>query len=221
MRRTCSPCCARAASGRAAAPPSAAINCRRPMVTGIWTLPTRAALGSISQCQSLCRSNARFGDWICGDHPGANNDCGKFVNPRSGSSWQAAVTGRACPSARGSVPALFYDPRTLPQRNPCVWPSLARSPIGRPRDNEILHAGEVLKDVLAVISPDVDAVDKGSGSGLVVSYRNGSWLVCGCVDCARDNLELRVHRLGARKRHAKCQLNSLTGCPDANGEVLE
>src|SRR5262249_33287895 len=144
-----------------------------------------------------------------------------IVSEQRALSWQTAVTGRACPSARGSAPALFYDPRALPQRNPCVRPSLARSPIGRPRDNEILHAGEVLKDVLAVISPDVDAVDKGSGSGLVVSYRNGSWLVCGCVDCARDNLELRVHRRGGWEHHPKCQLNSLPGCPDANGEVLE
>jgi hypothetical protein len=78
------------------------------------------------------------------------------------------------------VTGLFYDPRALAQRNSCVWPTLTRSPIGRPRDNEVLHASEVLKDVLRVISQDVDPVDKvSSGSGLVVNYRNGSWLVCG------------------------------------------
>jgi hypothetical protein len=80
---------------------------------------------------------------------------------------------------------------------------------------------EVLKDVLAIISPDVDPVDKvGSGSTFVVSHREGSWLVCGCVDCARDNLELRVQRRGGRQRHAKCPLNGFPDRPDANGEVL-
>src|SRR5262245_63106011 len=93
---------------------------------------------------------------------------------------------------RLSPPTVFYHPRALAQRDPCVWPPLTRSPIGRSRNNEVLKAGEVLKNVLAVISPDVDPVDKmGSGSGLVVSHRNGSWLVCGCVDCACDNLEDR------------------------------
>jgi hypothetical protein len=79
---------------------------------------------------------------------------------------------------RLSPPTVFYDPRALSQRNPCVWPTLARSPIGRPRNNEILKTGEVLKNVLAIVSPYVDPVDKvGSGRGLVASQRNGSWPV--------------------------------------------
>jgi hypothetical protein len=99
---------------------------------------------------------------------------------------------------RLSLPTVFYDPRALPQSNRCVWPALARSPIGRPRNNEGLKAGEELNDVLAVISPDVDPVDKvSSGSGLVVSQRNGSWLICGCVDCARDNLSNSAFNVGA------------------------
>src|SRR5215467_3294268 len=36
---------------------------------------------------------------------------------------------------RLSPPIVFNDPRALAQRNPCVWPTLARSPIGRPRNN--------------------------------------------------------------------------------------
>jgi hypothetical protein len=68
-------------------------------------------------------------------------------------------------SPRSAAPTVFYDPRALAQGNPCVWPTLARSPIGRPRNNEVLYAGEVLKDVRAVISQDVDPIDKvGSGS---------------------------------------------------------
>jgi hypothetical protein len=79
---------------------------------------------------------------------------------------------------RLSPPTVFYHPRALAQRNRCVWPTLARSAIRRPRDNEVLQAGEVLNDVLAVLTPDVDAVNKvGSGSGLVISQRNRSWLV--------------------------------------------
>ena len=85
-----------------------------------------------------------------------------------------------------SAPTVFYDPRALAQRNSCVWPTLTRSPIGRPRDNEVLQSGEMLKDVFRVIRQDVDPVDKvSSGSELVVNYRNESWLVCGCVDCAQ------------------------------------
>jgi hypothetical protein len=61
----------------------------------------------------------------------------------------------------------------------------------------------------------------GSGSGLVVNQRNGSWLVCGGVDGGRDHLELRVQRRGGRKRHAKCPLNGVPDCPDPHGEVLE
>jgi hypothetical protein len=53
---------------------------------------------------------------------------------------------------RLSPPTVFYDPRALAQRNPCVWPTLARSPIGRPRNNEILKTGEILKNVLGVVS---------------------------------------------------------------------
>src|ERR1700730_9948368 len=118
--------------------------------------------------------------------------------------------------------AVFYDPRALAQRNPAVWPPVTRSRIGRPRDNEVLEAGEVLKDILPVISPYIDPVHKvGSGIGLVVSQRNGSWPVCGCVDCARDNLELRIQRRRGRERHAKCPLNGLPDRPNANGEVLE
>jgi hypothetical protein len=83
---------------------------------------------------------------------------------------------------RLSPSIVFYDPRALAQRNCCVWPALARSPIRRPRNNEVLQAGEVLNDVLAVVSPDVDAVNKvGSGSALVISHRNGSWLVRGSL----------------------------------------
>jgi hypothetical protein len=55
----------------------------------------------------------------------------------------------------------------MAQGDPCIWPPLTRSPIGRPRNNEVLQSGKMLKDVLAVISQDVDPVDKvGSGSGL-------------------------------------------------------
>src|SRR5215218_9276868 len=105
--------------------------------------------------------------------------------------WNARDT-RTRVSPRYSAPTVFYDARALAQRDPCLWPPVTRSPIGRPRNNEVLKAGEVLKDVLAVISPDVDAVDKvGSGRALVISDRSGSWSVCGCVDCARDDLELR------------------------------
>src|SRR5262245_15022349 len=44
--RTRSPCCARAASGHAAAPPSAASNARRPMVTVIRPLPREVREGN-------------------------------------------------------------------------------------------------------------------------------------------------------------------------------
>jgi hypothetical protein len=76
--------------------------------------------------------------------------------------------------ANWQSPTVFYDPRALAQRNPCVWPTLARSPIGRPRDNEVLKAGEMLKDALAVTSPDVDPVDK-VGSGNCSESRRRFW----------------------------------------------
>jgi hypothetical protein len=123
---------------------------------------------------------------------------------------------------RLSPSIVFYDPRALAQRNCCVWPALARSPIRRPRNNEVLQAGEVLNDVLAVLTPDVDAINKvGSGSGLVINHWIGSWLIGGCVDRAGDDLELRVQRPRGRERHAKCPLYRLPDRPDANGEVLE
>ena len=39
-----------------------------------------------------------------------------------------------------SAAAILHDPGALTQGDPCVWPTLARSPIGRPRDNEVLQA---------------------------------------------------------------------------------
>src|SRR5262245_33042080 len=45
-------CCARAASGQAAAPPNAAINSRRPIVAGMVTLRAEGCLRSIAQCGS-------------------------------------------------------------------------------------------------------------------------------------------------------------------------
>src|SRR5215468_10081675 len=133
-----------------------------------------------------------------------------------------AIRLRAISGQLAIVSADCILPRALAQRNPGVWPPVTRSPIGRPRDNEILQAGEVLNDVLAVISPYIDPVDKvGSGIGLVVSQLNGSWPVCGCVDCARDNLELRIQRRRGQARHAKCPLNGLPDGSNANGEVLE
>ena len=137
--------------------------------------------------------------------------------------WARYTDGNITHTHReSSAAAILHDPGALTQGDPCVWPTLARSPIRRSRNNEVLQAGEMLNDVLAVLSPDVDAVNKvGSGSGLVISHRNGSWLVCGCVDGARDDLELRVQGRRGRERHAKRPLNRLPDGPDANGEVLK
>src|SRR5262249_16351627 len=54
------PCCARAASGQAAAPPNAAINSRRPIVAGIRSIAqcgsARAAGESATRCRDLRQS---------------------------------------------------------------------------------------------------------------------------------------------------------------------
>jgi hypothetical protein len=105
------------------------------------------------------------------------------------------------PSPRWFAPTILHDPPALAQRNPRVWPPLTRNPIGRPRHNEVLNTSEVLKDVLAVVGPYVDPVNKvGPGSGLVVSYRSGSWPVCCCVNCPRDAFELLIQRRGRWQR---------------------
>ena len=67
-------CCARAASGHAAAPPSAAINSRRPMMTGMVTLrggfaqeayhaeSMRSCAGSPRQAANICVGTTRSAD---------------------------------------------------------------------------------------------------------------------------------------------------------------
>jgi hypothetical protein len=46
----------------------------------------------------------------------------------------------------GSMAAILHDPGALTQGDHCFWPTLARSPIRRPRNYEVLQAGEVFKD---------------------------------------------------------------------------
>ena len=67
---TGSRCCARAASGHAAAPPSAAITSRRPIVTGMWMGRTRqqsrfTALDIYSRnvCREFCGSAQQGACW--------------------------------------------------------------------------------------------------------------------------------------------------------------
>jgi hypothetical protein len=43
----------------------------------------------------------------------------------------------------GSTAAVLHDPGALTQGDHCFWPTLARSPKRRSRNNEILQAGEV------------------------------------------------------------------------------
>src|SRR4029450_12120226 len=98
-----------------------------------------------------------------------------------------------------STAAVLHHPGALTQGDHCFWPTLARLPIRRPPNKEVLQAGEVLKDVLAVVSPYVDPVDKAcSGSTLVVSQRRGSWSVCGCVDALVMISNFRIQCRGGR-----------------------
>ena len=79
------------------------------------------------------------------------------------------VLSRPRGSRLGPAPIIFDDPPTLAQRNPFIGPSLTRSQIGRPRDNEVLHACEVLKDVLAITSPGADPINKVAARGGLLS----------------------------------------------------
>src|SRR5262249_49505121 len=54
----------------------------------------------------------------------------------------------------------FDHPRALSQGDDRAWPALAGGPIGRHRYLEILDAGQVLDDALAVNGPHVDAVQE-------------------------------------------------------------
>ena len=59
-----------------------------------------------------------------------------------------------------TLPTLINDPRFLPQLDLRLRPSAARGPIGRDGSLEVVHAGEVLHDVVALVIPDIDAERK-------------------------------------------------------------
>jgi hypothetical protein len=66
--------------------------------------------------------------------------------------------------------AIFDDAGALPQGDGRVWPALAGGPIGRHRYLEILDAGKVLDDILAISRPHVDAVQEVSSGAHGVSF---------------------------------------------------
>src|SRR5262245_9164888 len=65
----------------------------------------------------------------------------------------------------------FDHPRALSQGDDRAWPALAGGPIGRHRYLEILDAGQVLDDALAINGPHVDAVQE-------VNSRAHCWRRC-------------------------------------------
>ena len=67
MRRIRSPCCARAATGQAAAPPSSVMNERRLMapLSGRGSYPTTPFTGTVCASQQILAADDRLGSRLC------------------------------------------------------------------------------------------------------------------------------------------------------------
>jgi hypothetical protein len=57
------------------------------------------------------------------------------------------------------------DPCALAQRDPGRWPAHHRCPIGRLCHLEVIHTGNMLKDAVAGVVPDVDMEGMNRGRG--------------------------------------------------------
>jgi hypothetical protein len=106
------------------------------------------------------------------DHLSLESRCRPIVAPRD-PGWPRLVTDRTKTTLclLSQAYRRFDHPRALPQGDDRAWPALAGGPIGRHRYLEILDAGQVLDDALAINGPHVDAVQE-------VNSRAHCWRRC-------------------------------------------